>query len=81
MYLCLECDNIFDEPKRYTETHGLASPPYETWEGCPYCGEMYVETCQCDICGNWVNGEYVECKDGTIICEDCYSIKHIGDGI
>lgn len=79
MFLCLECGGLFEDPKKYQETHGLDSPPYETWFGCPYCGGEYVETIQCDECGNWITGKYVEIDGGTVICDDCYLIKDIED--
>ena len=77
MYICLDCGYIFDEPTRYSESHGLDSPPYEEWKGCPKCAGAYEETFPCDVCGKWINGEYIELKDGTTICDDCYKIKNI----
>lgn len=79
MYLCLDCDNLFEDPKEYSETHGLSSPPYETWTGCPRCGGGYVETFRCDLCDEWVAGEYIKLKDGTVVCDQCYEINNIGD--
>lgn len=79
MYLCLECGGLFEEPKKYIETHGLDTPPYEEWYGCPYCDGDYVTTEQCGLCGDWIAGQYVELKDGSFICEDCYLIKDIED--
>lgn len=77
MYLCLDCERIFDKPEHFTAFHGLDSPPYETWTGCSYCGGAYVDAIPCDLCGRWVTGEYVELKDGTIICDNCYDIKNV----
>lgn len=79
MYLCLDCERIFDETKCYVEPHGLDYPPYETWNGCPYCSGMYVEAISCDLCGGWVTGEYVKLKDGAVICENCYDIRDVND--
>ena len=79
MHLCLDCGNLFEEPKHYTETHGLDSPPYETWNGCPDCGGAYVETVRCDECGEWIDGEYVELKNGQNICDNCYIVKDVSD--
>lgn len=79
MNICLDCENIFEQPKEYTETHGFDSPPYETWSGCPYCSGTYVETMLCDECGEWIAGEYVCLKSGAIICNNCYTIKDIAD--
>lgn len=41
MYHCIDCDRDFDEPKEYEERHGLDTPPYEKFNGCPYCGGAY----------------------------------------
>ena len=54
MYICLDCNKLFDSPKRYVETHGLDTPPYETWTGCPSCGGSYVSATECDECGDYV---------------------------
>lgn len=79
MFICLDCGCVFDEPKHWIETHGLDSPPYEEWDGCPSCGGAYVETYKCDNCGDWINGEYVKLKNGDNFCENCYEIREIGE--
>ena len=42
-YVCLECGKQFSFPKHYIEKHGLDTPPYEEWYGCPYCAGAYRE--------------------------------------
>lgn len=42
-YMCLECNKIFEFPRHYVEQHGLNSPPYEEWFGCPFCAGTYKE--------------------------------------
>lgn len=79
MFICLDCGCVFDEPKHWIETHGLDSPPYEEWDGCPSCGGTYAETHKCDNCGDWINGEYVKLKNGDNFCENCYEIREIGE--
>lgn len=79
MFICLDCGCIFNEPKHWIETHGLDSPPYEEWDGCPSCGGTYTETHKCDNCGDWINGEYVKLKNGDSFCENCYEIREIGE--
>ncbi len=79
MYICLECGKIFNTPKKCIETHGLDTPPYETWHGCPYCEGNYTETYECDVCGQWITGEYVVLDDGTTACYNCYVIRDIAD--
>ena len=79
MYICLDCKNIFSVPKEYTETHGLDSPPYETWTGCPLCGGAYTKTMRCDCCNQWITGDYIEFNDHTVVCDRCYKIRNIED--
>lgn len=43
MYKCLECDALFDTPKKYIERHGFDYPPYEEYYGCPGCGGGFEE--------------------------------------
>ena len=79
MYICLDCGWLFDEPHHYVETHGLDDPPYEEWDGCPYCGGAYDETYKCDSCGHWIDGKYVKLNNGDVFCENCYEIREIGE--
>lgn len=74
MYVCLDCGHTFSDPEHYIDTHGLDSPPYESWNGCPYCGGAYRETYLCDCCGNWIDTDtYVEIGDERY-CENCFTI-------
>ena len=79
MYICLDCGCIFENPRKYVETHGLDLPPYEEWNGCPWCGGAYAETFKCDLCNDWINGQYIEIKNGYKYCEECFQIKEIGE--
>lgn len=79
MFICLDCGCVFDEPKHWIETHGLDSPPYEEWDGCPSCGGAYAETYKCDGCNDWLCGTYVEVENGNKYCENCYEIREIGE--
>jgi formylmethanofuran dehydrogenase subunit E len=79
MFLCLDCNGLFEEAQQYREMHGLDSPPYETLDGCPYCSGAYVETIQCDVCGNYITGQYVVVDGTQFICDECYVIKDVGD--
>lgn len=78
-YICFDCDRIFTEPKRYVETHGLDTPPYEIFYVCPYCGGDYAEAYECDMCGHYINGSYVKLKNGKRICESCYTEYELGE--
>lgn len=79
MYRCLDCGDLFLEPKKYTEAHGLDFPPYEEYHGCPFCGGSFAPVEKCDWCGRYVSGEYIELSNKTVICSDCYEIKDIED--
>ena len=78
MYICLECKSIFNEPEKWVETHGLSSPPYESWSGCPYCRGSYAETYQCERCGEWIEGSYIKIDDNRY-CEYCYDKYELGE--
>nr|DAL08614.1 MAG TPA_asm: putative cytoplasmic protein [Caudoviricetes sp.] len=80
MYVCLDCQKTFETPKYWMDKHGLDSPPYETWRGCPYCGGTYVEAMLCDGCGEPITGEYVEIfPEHEVYCENCFIMKDIED--
>jgi hypothetical protein len=78
-YICLDCNELFDEPLYWQERHGFDYGPFEQWSGCPYCRGSYVEAYQCDACGDWIDGEYIKLDNGDRICEHCYTICEIGD--
>ena len=69
MFKCCECGNLFEEGEQATweERHGLDSPPYEKFSGCPVCKGDYEEVYQCKECGDWHADD--ELYDGW--CEDC----------
>lgn len=79
MNVCLDCRHLFEVSKHYTETHGLETPPYEKWNGCPSCGGAYDEAHECSCCPDYIVGEYVETVNGDKICENCYVIKRVGE--
>jgi formylmethanofuran dehydrogenase subunit E len=70
---------VFQNPNDYVETHGLDTPPYEHFTGCPVCGGNYVPYKQCDYCGNPILDGYVVIKSGEVYCENCYKQKNIED--
>ena len=69
MYKCRKCGNLFEEGEQavWEETHGLDSPPYEKWSGCPVCHGDYEEVHQCKKCGDWHTED--ELYEGW--CETC----------
>lgn len=42
-YRCEDCGREFDDPAKWVERHGLDTPPYEQFYGCPYCYGNYEE--------------------------------------
>lgn len=78
-HICFDCGKVFAAPTRYTETHGLNTPPYETHYGCPYCGGDYAKAYECDVCGHYIDGEYIRLVSGERICENCYTKTELGE--
>lgn len=77
MYICNNCGILFETPTQYTETHGIETPPYEVWNGCPECGGSYTKTFECDVCGEYILGEYITVVNGMKICEECFTTSNI----
>jgi methionyl-tRNA synthetase len=67
MFICTDCGRIFDEPITWQERHGLDTPPYETFSGCPYCREPYERAVECEVCGEYFAES--ELTDG--VCDNC----------
>lgn len=78
-FICCECEAVFDEPKIWTETHGLSTPPYERFAGCPSCGGGFTTTYKCACCNSWITGQYIKIDSGERICENCYTTMELGD--
>ena len=77
--MCIECGSVFEDPKYYKETHGLDSPPYEHWSGCPYCGGNYTEAYKCDCCGEYIDCDYFQTDNGDRYCENCITHYKLGE--
>ena len=45
MFICLDCGEIFEEPRKVRESRGefWGAPCYEEWWGCPHCSGAYEE--------------------------------------
>lgn len=76
-YICRDCGETFDEPKHYTERHGLETGPYEELTCCPFCGGGYEKAVACECCGRLIP-ESEACiaenpdGDGDLsVCSDC----------
>ena len=78
-FVCLECGEVFEEPRVWTEHHGLDYGPFETRSGCPYCGEPYTTAHLCDGCESYINGPYIRLYSGERFCDACYTKMELGD--
>ena len=78
MYICCDEGHIFDEPKHYIETHGQECPPYEEYDGCPYCGGAYEEADYCDHCQELYSVKCLAYIDGERLCFVCQ--EEVEDG-
>lgn len=69
MYVCCDEKHFFEEPRLYIEKHGLETPPYETFYGCPECGGDFEEAFPCVKCG-----ELHLASDlwGGYYCNECF---------
>ena len=79
MHICLDCNTTFSAPRQYIKDHGLDTPPYEAYWGCPQCGGVYIDAHECDRCGQYIVDDYIELGDGTLICDNCYDVKNMQD--
>ena len=77
-FICLDCNELFDEPSHWEERHGFDYGPFEQMSGCPYCGGSYVNAYKCDECDEWIIGDYIKTASGQRICENCYSTMELG---
>lgn len=79
MYKCLDCYEVFDEPKTYSEdrTPGEAfeggSFNYE-YDGCPHCSGAFAKAFECEHCGEWfLHHELIYDHDiSEYVCEQCF---------
>lgn len=78
-YVCLECNETFDEPAHWEERHGFDYGPFEHFTGCPYCGEPYTKAYRCGECGEIIIGQYAKTTSGHRFCENCYNIMELGE--
>lgn len=81
MYICIECGNTFENPKRWQEDRGecFGFPTYESMSGCPDCSGCYTEAHRCNCCNEWIDDIYIKTDDGNRYCLNCYQVMHLGD--
>lgn len=76
MYKCVECENIFEKPKEWSEdyTPGGANEGGSfiyRYDGCPSCGGAFREAKVCDACLKYEIEERGEYIDNDWLCNDC----------
>lgn len=75
MYKCFNCGAVFDELVRYQEHMDYERQTYSIYYGCPNCRSDDVDQAvKCDLCGEYVTEDYVVLKDGTVACNDCFTL-------
>ena len=79
MWICLDCQTIFENPKHYMDKCGLDTPPYYHYDGCPKCGGAYAEAFECDICHEVIIDDYIKTVDNKRFCQECYMPMTLGE--
>lgn len=70
--LCMECGELFDEPKTVYERHGLGTTPFEELNVCPFCESNFIVDAEyCDICNEAILDDYIITADEQYICQNC----------
>lgn len=75
MYICDNCNNVFEEPARVVfDDHPELDGYKEYKSGCPYCKSPYIDDVYiCDKCGEYIPAS-IACFEGDgVFCEDCLS--------
>lgn len=75
MYICLDCDKVFEEPKVHYDHH-----PYgmtyatEEWWSCPYCGESNIDIMvECSRCGEPLAKDSANVGEDLMpLCDCCW---------
>lgn len=88
MYICFECDKVFEEPTEYKDAVGSwwgGETCYEAHSVCPFCGGEYEEAVECSECGEYcfeedtVGGVCRKCIEKSITLEDAMEFIKAGD--
>lgn len=82
MYICRECHNTFEYPfVCYDDMlEHFGTPCHTIVNLSPCCKSDFVETFNCDLCGQPVLDDYISLENGQCICSYCYSKHNILDG-
>lgn len=75
MFICNDCGAMYDSLEKFHEYIDDDGHEYNIYYGCPNCRSDNVDQlCKCDLCGEYVADGYVLLKDGTIACNNCYTL-------
>ena len=81
--ICIDCGHLFDEDDIATweESRGeyWGSECSESVSGCPRCNGDYVEAFKCDLCDEYIDGDYMKTEDGQRFCMHCLTPMSLGD--
>lgn len=78
MYYCLDCKQTFHKPNIIEENHGFKDGLTEKFSVCPNCGSSnYGKEIKCDECWGYIDGDYIQLKNGNNYCENCFNSKNI----
>lgn len=68
MYICVECNEIFDDPLAVLEKHGFTDGMYERIDVCPHCLSSAYETARfCEKC----HATIPESQSEYQLCPNC----------
>lgn len=81
MYICCECHNTFDYPFICYDDmlEHFGTPCHTIVHLSPCCKSDFVETFNCDLCGQPVLDDYISLENGQRICSYCFSKHNILD--
>jgi hypothetical protein len=81
--ICLDCGHLFDEGEASTWKEGRGEywgmECYESVSGCPQCHGSYAKAVKCDICDEYIDGDYMMTEDGQRFCMHCLTPMSLGD--
>ena len=83
LFVCLECQHIFDEDEVAIWKEGRGeywgTPCSEELNGCPKCRGSFVKAHKCDCCEEWIDNFYMKTDDGKRYCLNCYQVMDLGE--
>ena len=57
----------------------IKEPFGEIRDVCPNCSGDFVEAIQCDICHEYITGDYIITKNEEVVCDECFTKFNITD--